>query len=79
MYKDVHCPPLLQKQNEITTYPSTDNWLDKLWYIHMAQYYAILCNCVCGLVSEFLGNFYFLFKTFLCLNFIMHLYHFSKN
>lgn len=43
MYKDVHCPPLLQKQNEITTYPSTDNWLDKLWYIHMAQYYVTVC------------------------------------
>lgn len=43
MYKDVDQPPLLQQQNEISTYPSIGDWLRKLWHIYMAQYYVTVC------------------------------------
>ena len=43
MYPNVHCYAIYNTQDmEATKYPSTEEWISKMWYIYTMEYYSAI-------------------------------------
>ena len=43
MYPNVHCSPMYNSQDmETTKCPSTEEWIKKMWYIYIMEYYSAI-------------------------------------